>query len=397
MNRTANDTLFIDVGYTNRRKYSENVSGDAFVSRRLENEGRLVAVLSDGLGSGIKANILATMTAEMALRFAVAGSDLLRSSEVMMEALPVCQVRKIAYATFTIIDCDQEGNARVVEEGNPACQVYQAGVRQEAGHRVLTSRRFPERSVNLLELRLQAGDRLVVCSDGVTQAGMGTLSYPLGWRDEGLSDFLAGKLRENPDISSRDLSQAVVEEAISIEPGGEPHDDTSCLTLYFRQPRRLLVLTGPPFNSERDAEYAAIFDSFPGRKAISGGTTAELVARELGATLEMESSSFRQSSDVPPYFTMDGTDLVTEGILTLTQVARRLDEPGLPPVGDGAGRLLELLLDSDSIKFMVGTRINEAHQDPSLPKDLEIRRNVIKRIATSLKERYLKDVEQEFI
>ncbi len=389
--------LFIDAGHTNRRKWNQNVSGDAFVSRRFKDEGRLVAALSDGLGSGVKASILATMTAEMALRFVTAGADLLRSSEVMMEALPVCQTRKIAYATFSIVDCDQEGGIRVVEEGNPEFVLMRGCSEHPAPFRMMNSKRFPDRSVRISETSLEAGDRVIVCSDGVTQAGMGTFGHPLGWRREGLADFLADELAREPEMSSRELSRIVVEKAMALEPSGQPLDDVSCLVLHFRRPRRLMVMTGPPYDAGRDGEYAALLDAFPGRKAICGGSTAELVARELGCRIAMEEDSFRNAADVPPFFRMDGVDLVTEGILTLTHVARRLESGSPAPVSDAAGRMMELLLDSDSIEFLVGTRINEAHQDPSLPEDLDIRRNVMKRIAAVLRERFLKDVSVSFI
>ncbi len=389
------DELFIDVHHFARRKWNQNVCGDAFASRRFPNEGRLLAVLSDGLGSGVKANILASMTAHMALRFMAAGSDLMRSCEVMMESLPVCQVRKISYATFSIVDCDQEGMTRVVEEGNPDCILMRGESPDEIPARILTSRRFPNRHMRLAETSMAAGDRLVVCSDGVTQAGIGTPAYRLGWRREGLREFLVDAIVANPTISSRELSQAVVEASMEREPNGLPHDDTSCLVMYFRQPRRLLVLSGPPYDEDRDAECARILDDFPGRKAVCGGTTANLIAREWGANIDTELPA--RGSKLPPCSRIDGVDLVTEGVLTLTQAARRLEDGEFGESDDPADRLIDLLLDSDTIEFLVGTRINEAHQDPNLPVDLEIRRNILKRIAAVLGEKYLKKTEIRFI
>jgi hypothetical protein len=392
----SHDELFIDVHHFARMKWNQNVCGDSFVSKRFDNEGRLIAVLSDGLGSGVKANILSTMTANMALRFIAAGTDLLRSCEVMMESLPVCQVRQISYATFSIIDCDQEGLTRVVEEGNPDFLLMRGGMPEDIPARIMTSKMFPSRHMRITETSLEAGDRLVVCSDGVTQSGIGTMSYPLGWRRDGLEDFVVGYLRDNPEVSSRELSQQVVEAAMQLEPNFQPHDDTSCLVMYFREPRRLMVLSGPPYDEDRDPECAAILDEFPGKKAVCGGTTANLVAREWGASIETELP--KRGSNLPPCSTMTGVDLVTEGVLTMTQVARRLEMRELDSgKNDPADRLIDLLLDSDTIEFLVGTRINEAHQDPNLPVDLEIRRNVIKRIASALSDLYLKKTSLRFI
>ena len=392
MNR---DALFIDVHHHFCRKWNQNVCGDAFVSKRFHNEGRLIAVLSDGLGSGVKANILAQMTANMALRFVAAGTDILRYCEVMMESLPVCQVRKISYATFSIVDCDQEGMTRIVEEGNPEFILMRDDLPDDIPARVLTSKRFPSRHMRIAETAMSAGDRLIICSDGVTQAGMGTMAYKLGWRREGLQDFVVDKIRDNPTISSRELSEAIVEASMEVEPNGMPLDDTSCLVMYFRHPRRLMVVSGPPYDEDRDGECAGILDNFPGRKAVCGGTTANLIAREWGSNIETELP--KRGSKIPPCSRIDGIDLVTEGVITLTHVARRLEDRDIVSNGDPAGRLIDLLLDSDAIEFLVGTRINEAHQDPNLPVDLEIRRNIIKRIAAALSENYLKTTSMRFI
>lgn len=312
-----------------------------------------------------------------------------------MESLPVCRVRKISYATFSIVDCDMEGTTRVVEEGNPEFILFRDGNPDEVPARTVTSKRFPDRHLRITETFMRDGDRLIVCSDGVTQAGLGTMAYPLGWRREGLKDFLSGMIRSDPGVSSRDLARAVVAAAAEREANLRPCDDTSCLVLHFRRPRRLLVLSGPPYDYGRDAECAALLDDFPGRKAICGGTTANLVAREWGAAIDTELP--RPGSLLPPCSRMDGVDLVTEGILTLTQVARRLERGELSGSGDPADRLIDLLLDSDSIEFLAGTRINEAHQDPSLPVDLDIRRNVLKRIAAVLGDRYLKKTSLRYI
>ncbi|MDR2799783.1 MAG: serine/threonine-protein phosphatase, partial [Desulfovibrio sp.] len=309
--------LFIGIGHASRRKWNQNVCGDVILSMRLTDEDRVIAVLSDGLGSGVKAHILATMTARMALRFAAAGGDFLRAAGVMMEALPVCRERQFSYATFSIVECDQDGAMRVVEEGNPECLVMRGGRPLRIPHRRMASRRFPERSLLVSETRLEPGDRLIVCSDGVTQAGMGSERYPAGWGTEGLLGYLADKLEKDPAVSSRELGREVLAQAARRETGGLVQDDMSCLVLYLRKPRRLLVMTGPPYDRERDPEYAALLRSFPGRKVVCGGTTAELVSREWGRRLEMDGAA--QNQAVPPRYRIEGVDLVTEGVLTLEQ------------------------------------------------------------------------------
>ena len=115
----ADETLFIDIGCSQQKKYNQNTYGDFFISKRYPEERRLIAVLSDGLGSGVKANILANMTATMILKFVAAGHNLMKAAEIVMNSLPVCQVRKISYATFSVADCSETGAVKIVEEGNP--------------------------------------------------------------------------------------------------------------------------------------------------------------------------------------------------------------------------------------------------------------------------------------
>jgi hypothetical protein len=175
------DTLFMEVEHCRRHKHGEDACGDAFVSRKVADEDRIVAVLSDGLGSGVKANILASMTATMALRFAMEGADILRSADIMMSALPVCQERRISYATFTIVDTSIEGTTRVIEQGNPQFLLIRGGRAVELPCTEKSNPNWRDRRIRFYELETRAEDRLVVFSDGVSQAGMGTERLPLGW------------------------------------------------------------------------------------------------------------------------------------------------------------------------------------------------------------------------
>ena len=171
-------------------------------------------------------------------------------------------------------------------------------------------------------------------------------------------------------------------------------DDVSALILYFRKPRKLLIFTGPPYRQDRDAEYSKTFDDFEGKKAIVGGTTANLIARELGREITTEKYN---KGMLPACSHMDGVDLITEGILTLTKVLEYLNEGYDRWPDDAAGRLIELLLDSDVIEFMIGSKLNQAHYDPDLPLELGIRKNVVKQLEKILSGRYIKKVNLKFI
>lgn len=240
-----------------------------FISKRYPEERRLIAVLSDGLGSGIKANILANMTATMILKFVAAERDLMKAAEIVMNSLPVCQVRKISYATFSVADCSENGLVKIVEEGNPEFLHIRNGKVVPAEAKIIVSKKFPNRFMRTYTIQMDAEDRLLFCSDGVTQSGLGGPLYKLGWRREGLIDFVEKRLAAVPGISCRQLAQEVVVEAQTKEPERKAKDDISCMVLHWRQPRSLLVFTGPPYYADRDAEYAHLFINYQGKKRFA--------------------------------------------------------------------------------------------------------------------------------
>ena len=387
--------LFVDMGYNQCSKHGQMICGDAVAFKRFPQEERFIAVLSDGLGSGVKANILASMTTTMALKFIAEDRDILHSAEIIMDALPICQVRRISYATFTIVDTALDGKTRVIEMGNPEFILLRDGEQVSIPCRQLDSPKWENRTMSIYEFDVKPLDRLIFCSDGISQAGVGSEKYPLGWRVKGCLKYICETVGNNPEISSHELARGVVREAIAKEPKRVAGDDMTCCVINFRHPRKLLLFTGPPFNQEHDAECATLLENFDGVKVICGGTSAEIVSRELKRPLTMDLKSV--GHELPPMSKMDGIDLITEGIFTLTKTARYLEKGTGVNLHDPAAMLVNALRSCDMIEFLVGTRINEAHQDPNLPVDLEIRRNIVKRIAGILKEKYMKDVSVRFV
>ncbi len=387
--------MFIDIDCNQIKKHNQNAFGDYFTSKRYPDEGKLIAVLSDGLGSGIKANILSCMTATMLLRFVEKQEiPIQQAAEIVMNSLPVCKVRKISYSTFSIIDVNDEGVARIIEEGNPEFLWIKNGEIMNPPYETIQSKTFQNRCMKSYKIHLELGDRLIFCSDGVTQCGLGNGKLKLGLRREGLIELVLSKLKEEPDISSSELSAYIIRQTRNIETNRLPKDDISACVLYFREPRTSLIFTGPPFNQKKDPDYAKMFADFPGKKAICGGTTANLISRELNRPITMDKEI--SIGKLPSCSYMDGVDLVTEGILTLTETLECL-EAGKLDVDNAAGKLIKFLLDSDCINFMVGAKLNQAHYNPALPVEIEIRKNIIKKMATVLQDKYFKKVNVEFM
>lgn len=389
------DSLFIEIGSHQEHKATESCFGDSVLSEKLPEEQRIISVLSDGLGSGVKANILSSMTTRMAMKFVESDLDLVRSAEVMMQALPVCQVRKISYATFSVVDAMLEGKTRIYEMDNPQCFIIRGCKQFHPSHHEISSPNWKDRIIHVYQLTAQEEDRIIIMSDGVTQAGLGNPMYPLGWQREGVWKFIENQIRRHPTISAYDLAKAIVHEALDKEPDKKAGDDISCTVIYFRKPRKLLLLSGPPFDEEKDKEIAEMIDYYDGKTAICGGTTANIIERELCLTCEMDKTTF--DPNIPMASIMPGIDLVTEGILTLTEVYRMLKEGIDDDKDNAATRLAYLLLESDHIDFVIGTKINEAHQDPNLPMELDIRRNIVKKIFRLLQSKFLKEISVKYV
>jgi hypothetical protein len=395
------EDVFIEVDVHQACKHSQPVAGDVFLSRKLKEDDRIVSVLSDGLGSGVKANVLATLTSTMAMNFVARNTDIQQTAGIIMDTLPVCSERKIAYSTFTIVDIEDRRDVRIIEHDNPACLTIRNG-------HVLTRNtdtvELPRgrgnvngnRELHFSNFTAQEGDRIIVCSDGVTQSGMGHLGLLLGWGSDCLERFACDRIASDPEISARDLARKIVNAAVANDED-RPMDDITCAVIYFRRPRRLLLVTGPPYAKQNDRLIAETVDEFPGRRVICGGTTAGIVARELGREISVDLRDI--DPDIPPTSRMRGADLITEGTLTLARVVEMLEQGATPQKrsDNGATRIVDLFLNSDIIEFVVGTRINEAHQDPNTPVELDLRRNLMKRICRALEEKYLKETTLRFV
>jgi hypothetical protein len=394
----TSDPPFIEVGFWQQAKTGQHAAGDVFLSNRIPGPDRLVCVLSDGLGSGIKANVLATMTATMALKYVSADIAIKEASEIIMETLPVCSRRKIGYATFTIVDVEHDGKVRIIEYDNPAYVLMRHGKKETIEKTVIEiqTKQLGMRELHYSSFTAQVEDRLILLTDGVTQSGMGRQDMPMGWTDAKAADFIAVSCMNEPGISARKLSRDIVQRARGND-GGRAKDDISCAVINFRRPRHALVLTGPPFDPERDSEIAKLIRDFNGKKIICGGTTANIVARELRRSIDIDLSEL--DPHIPPPSRMDGVNLITEGTITLSRLAEHLERADAPEnlKQTSAVQLVRLLLESDIIDFVVGTKINEAHQDPNLPVELDIRRNLIRRIVRLLNEKYMKAATIRFI
>lgn len=391
------EKFFIEIACQQKCHGESRVSGDVFMSKKIKEEGRILAVLSDGIGHGIKANLLATLTTTIAANFAGENRTLERFAEVIMKTLPYDQEKQMNFSTFTIVEIDAEGEVLILEYENPRTMILRGSHLFEPQWNcvILGKDRNQHREVLTARFRPVKEDRIVFCSDGVTQSGLGSEKFMLGWGLENLQRYLLETVREESNISAAKLSEKVINKANQND-NFYPKDDISCGVIYFREPRKLVIFTGPPMDNSLDSEFTGLLRDFKGTKIICGATTADMVAREWHEQIT-DSGDFADP-DLPPVSYMKGVDLITEGILTLSKVSELLKKWNQNMMhGKGpADLIIRFLLESDEIQFLVGTNINIAHQDPTLPVELELRRTVVHRIARILEEKFLKEVSLKF-
>lgn len=390
--------FYIEVSYAQRYYHDQRICGDVFLSERLKDENRVIAVLSDGMGHGVKANVLGTLTAKMAMNFTKEHKDPARIAEIIIKTLPICSERKIAYSTIAVIDIESDGKVNILEYESPQFIITRGGkvFEPEWQCMILDTPDKSKRELLHCSFYAQKEDRITFFSDGIEQSGMGSEKNPFGWPHEQIVEYILGLIHQTPDISGQNIANKLVNRA-NMHDNYAPLDDTTCGSIYFREPRKMLLCTGPPYEMERDVEYGNIVRNFNGIKVLCGGTTADIMAKVLNRKV-VDVFEF-EDPELPPISKMDGINLVTEGILTLGKVFQILENHKSDTIlsNGPADELVKLILKSDKIHFITGTSINTAHQDPTLPQELEIRRNVVKRIVSILETKFMKDVSIEFI
>lgn len=336
---------FLDIYHLSLNKFGEEVCGDQM--KVLKTDQKTWVVLSDGLGSGIKASILATLTSQILMTMLKKDAPLKDVIETILGTLPICKVRHIAYSTFTIIEIDhRDYRFRVINSDNPAVFYFKDGRLTELEN---YTKEFFHKRIIFSEGSMEQGDFLAAISDGIWYAGLGK-AFNFGWGWENIAEFIA-KLLNNHQKTAQTLVEQVVNHTDELY-GGKPGDDASLVGLYLRPRHGAIVFTGPPLQQEDDAKCVQKLMAFEGRKIVCGGTTGNIVARELEQEIEVDLTTITR--DIPPIGRLDGIDLVTEGILTLSKARDYItachgDYITLPTDMNGAAMFALEILYADAI------------------------------------------------
>lgn len=396
---TINPDFHIEIDVQQKRPKGEIACGDVFQSSIIREEGRTIMVLSDGIGHGIKASVLATLTATMALKYTKLHTKPQVAAKIIMETLPKSSEGKESYATFTIIELDNDGHVRIVNYDNPCILVIRNGILAKPKEYELTIKGEKNRGkvLHCKEFIARKEDRVIFMSDGVPESGLGNKRFPMGWGMDKVAEFILKQITRMPDISATKLARKIINQAM-MNDDFSIKDDTTCGVMYFREPRNFMLITGPPFYKIKDFDFVGRIQGFHGKKIICGGTTAEIIARELNLDVEIQHGN-KKIENLPPSAKMAGFEMVTEGILTLGRVEEILENYNSDTrLHDSTPEeVAKLLLQHDSIDIIVGTRINWAHQDPEQPLELELRKFVVKRIVRLLIHKFFKKVKVEYV
>jgi serine/threonine protein phosphatase PrpC len=382
-------SYLIEISKHSLNKKNEELCGDCI--EIYKEDGDAIIILADGLGSGVKANILATLTTKIAMTMLKKNQSIEETIETIMSTLPICKVRGIAYSTFSIIKIDKYFNCTIIEYDNPPVIVIENDELREI---VKTRHIYNQKEVKISDFKINEGTYITLVSDGVVHAGIG-LELNHGWQWHHIADYLKRQKKESVEIYNRELIQGC-----NTLYDGKPGDDASAVTFTLTKKKVINVMIGPPKDKKLDKKVVKEFNKRQGQKIICGGTTSQITARVLEK--EIITTFDYINEKLPPIARIDGFELVTEGLLTLKETLNRLkrfNENNQEKIDseslDGATLLLKKLVnEGNTIHFFIGRAINKAFHNQQIPFELSTKYNIIKKIIKEL-EKLDKEIKME--
>lgn len=382
-------SLYFETSCESLNKHNEELCGDKV--EIVKHDRETIIVLSDGLGSGVKANILASLTSKIVVSMLREGADIVDVVETIASTLPVCSERLVAYSTFTILRIFDNGDAYIVEYDNPEIVILRNGkpLQLEKTETVIAGKTIKESTAKLLP-----DDICIMFSDGAVHAGVGQL-LNLGWQRANIVEFLERSFKK--DISAYAIQKLLLTACDSLYMH-TPGDDTTVVVCKLRTPVIAHIMVGPPVNTKDDMAVVNELLHSDGKKIVCGGTTSQIVSRLSGHPLEVTLNYV--SPDVPPTAKIEGIDLVTEGVITLGKALEHIKRYQGGQVGrentlnfqkDGASQLAQMLIEQcTGASFIVGRALNPAHQNADLPINLSLKLRLVTEIA-----RYLRMMDKQ--
>lgn len=377
--------LIPDVGYVSLNKFGEQLCGD-HVEIVDGEDGSLVVVLADGLGSGVKASILSTLTAKIISTMMANGLSLADCVDTIAATLPVCSERKVAYSTFTILRFAGGRTAQIIQFDNPHVILLRDG-RPYAYPQDMVE--IDGKKIYQADLDLMEHDTFVAFSDGALHASVGPV-LDLTWDRWAIGQFL--ETMYDPNATAKTVSSLLAGECRRLY-GGRPGDDTTVCTVRLRRRQTVSLMLGPSRDPDDEEGMLASFFAEPGKHIVSGGTTSALAARHLGRELDTSLPAY-VDPEIPPTAKLEGVDLVTEGVVTLSRVVEyaqdylgdnaRYAEWGYKK--DGASLAARMLFEeATDVNLYIGRAVNPAHQAEGLPIGFDRKMQIADQLSDCLK------------
>lgn len=377
------NNLCTDIGYLSINHFGEELCGD-HIDVVEQSEDSTIVVLADGLGSGVKASILSTLTSKIISTMISAGLSLEDCVETIAATLPVCSQRGVAYSTFTILQILNNEEAVIFQYDNPMVILLR---NSENYDYVKTEINIGGKKIFKSRIKLQENDAFIAMSDGCPHAGIG-VAYNFGWKREDIISFM--ETIAPAGYTAKTLATILIDECDKLYKK-MPGDDATACVILVRKREPMNILFGPPSNRDDCNRMMSLFFSKEGKHIVCGGTTSTIAAKYLGKNLI--TSIEYQSNDVPPTAKIEGVDLVTEGVITVNKVLtyaqdylkdnKLYDHWSLKH--DGASLICRMIFEeATDINFYVGRAVNPAHQNPDLPINFNIKMNLVKELSECL-------------
>ncbi len=374
--------LCIEYGFTSLNHVGEELCGDN-VETCVRGDYTTV-VLADGLGSGVKANILATLTSKILCTMVANEADIEECVETIIQTLPVCKERQLAYSTFSVIHVDNTGKGHLFEFDNPEAIWYHNGHTQDFPNRQPLT--ICGKQVFHTELSLSEGDMVFVMSDGTIHAGIGQI-LNFGWQRKEIMEHLDHNV--DAHMSAR-AAACLLASACNDLYLDRPGDDTTVAAIRIHRRMEVHIMVGPPVDKEKDQFYVQRFMEGADKRIVCGGTSSQIVARCLGR--QLKTSFDFPDREVPPIGFIDGIDLTTEGVITLRRLLslseKYVSSKDLTPKTyskkDGGSLLANIIFEEAThVVFFVGQNVNAAHQ--GLDIDITMKLKLVEHIAENLR------------
>ena len=379
------NNLCADIGWKSLNHVGEQLCGDHIEIIEMDDDST-VLVLADGLGSGVKASILSTLTSKIIATMTSQGISLEECVKTIAATLPICKVREVAYSTFTIIRLINNEEAEIICYDNPDVIMFRNGKIYDYPLRELD---IEGKIIHKARVKLQENDTFIAMSDGCIHAGVG-MSLNFGWERKDIAEFMESLT--DVGFTAKTLSTVLTDECLKLY-GGNPGDDTTAMTVRIRARQQMNLMIGPPSDRNDCDKMVSLFLSKGGKRIVCGGTTSTIVSQHLKKPIIPNINYF--DPEIPPTATIEGIDLVTEGVITINRVNEYAKDYLTNNESykqwnykqDGAALISRMLFEeATDINFYVGRAVNPAHQNPNLPINFNIKMQLVNELSESLKK-----------